>query len=133
VEDIEEITEFFNSILGVEVEVDCVILNEEEKEKRNFLIFVDNYRNAVSRSAKLHEEYGIDIWAYEDTYAKSLEGLIYLAFPEDVAEVILWYIYEHPLAESDEDRTLQDTNGGKYLIETTEELYNLILILEKND
>jgi len=133
VEDIEEITEFFNSILGVEVEVDCVILNEEEKEKRNFLIFVDNYRNAVSRSAKLHEEFGIDIWAYEDTYAKSLEGLIYLAFPEDVAEVILWYIYEHPLAESDEDRTLQDTNGGKYLIETTEELYNLILILEKND
>lgn len=132
-EDIEEITEFFNSILGVEVEVDCVILNEEEKEKRNFLIFVDNYRNAVSRSAKLHEEFGIDIWAYEDTYAKSLEGLIYLAFPEDVAEVILWYIYEHPLAESDEDRTLQDTNGGKYLIETTEELYNLILILEKND
>jgi hypothetical protein len=133
VEDIEEITGFFNSILGVEVEVDCVILNEEEKEKRNFLIFVDNYRNAVSRSAKLHEEFGIDIWAYEDTYAKSLEGLIYLAFPEDVAEVILWYIYEHPLAESDEDRTLQDTNGGKYLIETTEELYNLILILEKND
>ncbi len=132
-EDIEEITGFFNSILGVEVEVDCVILNEEEKEKRNFLIFVDNYRNAVSRSAKLHEEFGIDIWAYEDTYAKSLEGLIYLAFPEDVAEVILWYIYEHPLAESDEDRTLQDTNGGKYLIETTEELYNLILILEKND
>jgi hypothetical protein len=133
VEDIEEITGFFNSILGVEVEVDCVILNEEEKEKRNFLIFVDNYRNAVSRSAKLHEEFGIDIWAYEDTYAKSLEGLIYLAFPEDVAEVILWYIYEHPLAESDEDKTLQDTNGGKYLIETTEELYNLILILEKND
>jgi hypothetical protein len=133
VEDIEEITEFFNSILGVEVEVDCVILNEEEKEKRNFLIFVDNYRNAVSRSAKLHEEFGIDIWAYEDTYAKSLEGLIYLAFPEDITEVILWYIYEHPLAESDEDRTLQDTNGGKYLIETTEELYNLILILEKND
>ena len=132
-EDIEEITGFFNSILGVEVEVDCVILNEEEKEKRNFLIFVDNYRNAVSRSAKLHEEFGIDIWAYEDTYAKSLEGLIYLAFPEDVAEVILWYIYEHPLAESDEDKTLQDTNGGKYLIETTEELYNLILILEKND
>lgn len=130
-EDIEEITEFFNSILGVEVEIDCVILSEEEKEKRNFLIFVDNYRNAVSRSAKLHEEFGIDIWAYEDIYAKSLEGLIYLAFPEEVAELILWYIYEHPLAESNEDRTLQDTNGKEYLIETTEELYNLILILEK--
>ena len=129
-EDIEEITGFFNSILGVEVEVDCVILNEEEKEKRNFLIFVDNYRNAVSRSAKLHEEFGIDIWAYEDTYAKSLEGLIYLAFPEDITEVILWYIYEHPLAETDEDRTLNDTDGNSYIIQTSEELYNLIITLQ---
>ena len=130
-ENTDEITNLFNSVLGVKVEFDGKILTTEEKEKRNFLTFVDNYRNAVIRSTKLHEEYGIDIWAYENTYAKSLEGLIYLAFPEEVAELILWYIYEHPLAESDEDKTLQDTNGKKYLIETTEELYNLILILEK--
>lgn len=132
-ENTDEITNLFNSVLGIEVEFDGKILTPEEKEKRNFLIFVDNYRNAVIRSTKLHEEYGIDVWAYEDTYAKSLEGLIYLAFPEDVAEVILWYIYEHPLAESDEDRTVNDTNGNVYVIKTSEELYNLIVTLQDED
>lgn len=129
-EEIDDIVSLFNSVLGIEVEFDGVILTEEQKEKRNFLTFVDNYRNAVIRSTKLHEEYGIDVWAYEDTYAKSLEGLIYLAFPEDIAEVILWYIYEHPLAESDEDRTLNDTDGNEYIINTSEELYNLIVTLQ---
>lgn len=129
-EEIDDIVSLFNSVLGIEVEFDGVILTEEQKEKRNFLTFVDNYRNAVIRSTKLHEEYGIDVWAYEDTYAKSLEGLIYLAFPEDIAEVILWYIYEHPLAESDEDKTLNDTEGNQYIINTSEELYNLIVTLQ---
>ncbi len=129
-EEIDDIVSLFNSVLGIEVEFDGVILTEEQKEKRNFLTFVDNYRNAVIRSTKLHEEYGIDVWAYEDTYAKSLEGLIYLAFPEDIAEVILWYIYEHPLAESDEDKTLNDTDGNQYIINTSEELYNLIVTLQ---
>jgi hypothetical protein len=130
VEEIDNIVDLFNSVLGIEVEFDGVILTDEQKEKRNFLIFVDNYRNAILRSLKLQEEFGIDAWAFEDTYAKSLEGLIYLAFPEDIAEVILWYIYEHPLAESDEDRTLNDTEGNAYIIHTSEELYNLIVTLQ---
>lgn len=129
-EEIDNIVDLFNSVLGIEVEFDGVILTDEQKEKRNFLIFVDNYRNAILRSLKLQEEFGIDAWAFEDTYAKSLEGLIYLAFPEDIAEVILWYIYEHPLAESDEDRTLNDTEGNAYIIHTSEELYNLIVTLQ---
>jgi hypothetical protein len=130
VEEIDNIVDLFNSVLGIEVEFDGVILTDEQKEKRNFLIFVDNYRNAILRSLKLQEEFGIDAWAFEDTYAKSLEGLIYLAFPEDIAEVILWYVYEHPLAESDEDRTLNDTDGNAYIIHTSEELYNLIVTLQ---
>ena len=129
-EEIDNIVDLFNSVLGIEVEFDGVILTDEQKEKRNFLIFVDNYRNAILRSLKLQEEFGIDAWAFEDTYAKSLEGLIYLAFPEDIAEVILWYVYEHPLAESDEDRTLNDTDGNAYIIHTSEELYNLIVTLQ---
>jgi hypothetical protein len=130
VEEIDDIVNLFNSVLGVEVEFDGVILTDEQKEKRNFLIFVDNYRNAILRSLKLQEEFGIDAWAFEDTYAKSLEGLIYLAFPEDIAEVILWYVYEHPLAESDEDKTLNDSNGNQYVIHTSEELYKLIVTLQ---
>ena len=129
-EELDDIKNLFSSTLGVQVECDGKILTDAEKEKKNFLIFLDNYSNAVIRSTKLHEQYGIDIWGYEDMYAKSLEGLISLAFPEDIAELILWYVYEHPLAETDEDKTVSDTDGNQYVINNSEELYNLIITLQ---
>jgi hypothetical protein len=43
----------------------------------------------------MQEKFGLDLWSWEDLFAKSLEGLIYYTFEEEVAEVILWYIYEH--------------------------------------
>jgi hypothetical protein len=129
-EDLEGIKALFNSVLGVDIEIDGQILSEADKEKRNFLMFIDSYREAVLRSTHLHETYGIDLWSYEDIYAKSLEGLISLTFPEDVAELILWYVYEHPLAETDDDKTVSDSEGNTYLITNSEELYQLIITLE---
>jgi hypothetical protein len=130
-EELINIQDLFSSVLGVEVELDGEVLSEAELEKKNFILFVESYREAILRSTKLHEEYGIDIWAYEDLYAKSLEGLINLAFPADVCELILWYVYEHPLAENDTDKIVSDTEGNEYMIETAEELYNLIITLEE--
>jgi len=130
-EELINIQDLFSSVLGVEVELDGEVLSEAELEKKNFILFVESYREAILRSTRLHEEYGIDIWAYEDLYAKSLEGLINLAFPADVCELILWYVYEHPLAENDTDKIVSDTEGNEYMIETAEELYNLIITLEE--
>jgi hypothetical protein len=130
-EELINIQDLFSSVLGVEVELDGEVLSEAELEKKNFILFVESYREAILRSTRLHEEYGIDIWAYEDLYAKSLEGLISLAFPADVCELILWYVYEHPLAENDTDKIVSDTEGNEYMIETAEELYNLIITLEE--
>jgi len=128
--DSQEILKLFTDILKVDLQVEAEELSEQEREKKNFLLFVDSYRTAVIRSNGLHEAYGIDLWNYEDLYAKSLEGLIYLAFPEPVAELVLWYVYEHSLAEDDDDRTVTDEDGNIYLIKTSEELYDLILKME---
>jgi len=128
--DSKEIKNLFEDIFKVKLDVEAEVLSPEEKEKKYFLLFVDSYRDAVLRSGKLSDEYGIDLWSYEDLYAKSLEGLIYLAFPEPVAELVLWYIYEHSLAEDDEDRTVTDTDGNIYIIQNSEELYDLILKMD---
>ena len=62
-------------------------------------------------------------------FAKSLEGLIYYTFDEEVAEVILWYIYEHSLAEDEDDKVV-NYGDEAFVIETTEDLYNLICLIE---
>jgi hypothetical protein len=130
-EQLINIQDLFSSVLGIDVELDGEVLSEAELEKKNFILFIESYREAVLRSTNLQEKYGIDLWSYEDLYAKSLEGLINLTFPADVCELILWYVYEHPLAETEDDKIVSDTEGNQYKIETAEELYNLIITLEE--
>ena len=125
-----EIKNLFEDILNVKLKLEAEVLSPQEQEKKHFLLFVDSYKEAVIRSQTLIEQHGIDLWAYEDLYAKSLEGLIYLAFPEPVAELVLWYVYEHSLAEDDSDRTVTDTEGNEHLINNSEELYELILKMD---
>lgn len=129
--ELDDIKSLFNEVLGVEIELDGKILSEAEREKINFISFVDCYRQAVIRSNKIDEKFGINLWAYEDLFAKSLESLINLAFTDEISELILWYIYEHPLAESNEDRTVNDTSGNQYIVHNTEDLYDLIIKLQE--
>jgi hypothetical protein len=63
-------------------------------------------------------------------FAKSLEGLIYYTFDDEVAEVILWYIYEHSLAEEEGDNVV-NYGDDEFVIETAEDLYNLICLVEE--
>jgi len=128
--DLAGIKNLFEEVLQVDLKIEGEVLTPQEQEKKFFLLFVDSYREAVLRSQLLGEQYGIDLWEYENLYAKSLEGIIYLAFPEPVAELILWYVYEHTLAEDDSDRTVTDEEGNEYLISTSEELYELILKMD---
>ena len=125
-----EIKNLFEDILNVKLKLEAEVLSPQEQEKKHFLLFVDSYKEAVLRSQLLSEQHGIDLWSYEDLYAKSLEGLIYLAFPEPVAELVLWYVYEHSLAEDDSDRTITDKEGNEYLITNSVELYELILKMD---
>jgi hypothetical protein len=125
-----EIKNLFEDILNVKLKLEAEVLSPQEQEKKHFLLFVDSYKEAVFRSQLLSEQHGIDLWSYEDLYAKSLEGLIYLAFPEPVAELVLWYVYEHSLAEDDSDRTITDKEGNEYLITNSVELYELILKMD---
>lgn len=128
--DLSEIKNLFEEIFQVDLKIEGEPLSPQEQEKKFFLLFIDSYREAVLRSQSLSEQYGIDLWEYENLYAKSLEGIIYLAFPEPVVELILWYVYEHTLAEDDSDRMVTDEEGNEYLISTSEELYELILKMD---
>jgi hypothetical protein len=68
--------------------------------------------------------------SWEDLFAKSLEGIIYYTFEDEVAEVILWYIYEHYQAEDPEDKVII-FGEEQFMIETSEDLYDLICLVEE--
>ena len=126
----KDFKKFFQKMFDTPVEIQGVVLTAEELARKNFTIFVDNYKKAVTRSQEVQEKFGLDLWSWEDMFAKSLEGLINYAFSPESVEVILWYVYEHSLAEDESDYIV--TYGeDDFIIKTTEDLYELILLLEE--
>jgi hypothetical protein len=126
----KDFKKFFQKMFDTPVEIQGEVLTSEELTKKNFIIFVDNYKKAILRSREAQEKFGLDFWSWEDLFAKSLEGLIYYTFDDEVADVILWYIYEHSLAEDQEDKII-NFGDEQYVIETAEDLYDIICLYEE--
>jgi len=126
----KDFKKFFQKMFDTPIEIQGEILTPEALTRKNFITFVENYKKAILRSREAQEKFGLDFWAWEDMFAKSLEGLIYYSFGEEVAEVILWYIYEHSLTESEEDKIV-NYGDEQFIIETAEDLYDLICLFEE--
>ena len=126
----KDFKKFFQKLFDTPVDIQGEILTSEELTRKNFITFVDNYRKAVIRSQEMQEKFGLDLWSWEDLFAKSLEGIIYYTFEEEIADVILWYIYEHYLAEDPEDKII-NFGEEQFMIETSEDLYDLICLVEE--
>ena len=126
----KDFKKFFQKMFDTPVEIHGVVLTPEELDRQNFTIFVNNYKKAVFRSQEIQEKFGLDLWNWEDMFAKSLEGIINYAFTPESVEVILWYVYEHSLAEDESDYIV--TYGeDDFIIKTADDLYNLVLLLEE--
>jgi hypothetical protein len=117
--------------LGVPIEIQGEDPTPEVLDKKNFITFIDSYKKAVKRSMEVDDKYNLNLWEWDNLYAQSLEGLIYFTFDEYIAEVILWFIYEHDLVEDESDWVITDPEENQHLIKTSEDLYELVLKLEK--
>ena len=126
----KDFKKFFQKMFDTPVEIQGVTLTPQELDRKNFITFVNNYKTAVFRSQEIQEKFGLDLWSWEDMFAKSLEGLINYSFTPESVEVILWYVYEHTLAEEEGDYVV--TYGeDEYIIKTADNLYDLVLLLEE--
>jgi hypothetical protein len=126
----KDFKKFFQKMFDTPIEIQGEVLTPDQLDRKNFIIFVENYKKAVIRSQEIQEKFGLDLWPWEDMFAKSLEGLIYYSFDEEVADVILWYIYEHSLAEDQEDKII-NFGDEQFVIETAEDLYDIICLYEE--
>jgi hypothetical protein len=126
----KDFKKFFQKMFDTPIEIQGEVLTPDQLDRKNFIIFVENYKKAVIRSQEIQEKFSLDLWPWEDMFAKSLEGLIYYSFDEEVADVILWYIYEHSLAEDQEDKII-NFGDEQFVIETAEDLYDIICLYEE--
>ena len=106
----------------------------KSEEKEIFIETVVSLEHCWTRTNIMHEELGIDLWSYEETYYKIIENLIFLKYSESIANLILWYVYDR----FDADGKLLGLNvtiPGKepklYMVKTPLNLWNLIEKINK--
>jgi hypothetical protein len=106
----------------------------KSEEKEIFIETVVLLEHCWTRTNVMHEELGIDLWSYEETYYKVIENLIFLKYSESIANLVLWYVYDRFDADG-KLLGLSITLPGKepklHMVKTPSDLWNLIEKINK--
>lgn len=106
----------------------------KSEEKEIFIETVVLLEHCWSRTNVMHEELGIDLWSYEETYYKVIENLIFLKYSESIANLILWYVYDRFDADGKLlglNITLPGKEPKLHMVKTPSDLWNLIEKINK--
>lgn len=106
----------------------------KSEEKEIFIETVVLLEHCWSRTNVMHEELGIDLWSYEETYYKVIENLIFLKYSESIANLILWYVYDRFDADGKLlglNVTLPGKQPKLHMVKTPSDLWNLIEKINK--
>ena len=106
----------------------------KSEEKEIFIETVVLLEHCWSRTNIMHEELGIDLWSYEETYYKVIENLIFLKYSESIANLILWYVYDRFDADGKLlglNITLPGKQPKLHMVKTPSDLWNLIEKINK--
>lgn len=106
----------------------------KSEEKEIFIETVVHLEHCWTRTNVMHEELGIDLWSYEETYYKIIENLIFLKYSESIANLILWYVYDRFDADGKLlglNITLPGKEPKLHMVKTPSDLWNLIEKINK--
>lgn len=110
--------------------------NRKENEKETFIETVVLLEHCWLKTNFLHEEVKIDLWNYEENYYKIIENLIFMKYTSDIANLILWYVYDRFDADGKIlglDITFPGKEPKMFILKTPTDLWNLIEKINKSN
>ena len=113
-------------------------INKRNKSngKDTFIETVILLEHCWLRTNFLHEEVKIDLWNYEENYYKIIENLIFMQYSEEVANLILWYVYDRFDADGKVlglDITFPGKEPKLFILKTPTDLWNLVEKINKSN
>ena len=103
--------------------------DRKSNEKETFIETVVLLEHCWLRTNFLHEEVKIDLWNYEENYYRIIENLIFMQYSEEVANLILWYVYDRFDADGKIlglDITFPGKEPKRFILKTPTDLWNLV-------
>lgn len=124
--------EAFEKLLNSQVLIRQKKRNKEFKKKTLFISLIEQYENALNKSTRLQDEFGIDLFEYEEPFYGVIDKLMLLMWGSNVYEIITFYLYEKHNLDGTLNylvETQEDGSEEEVFIKTPEELYNYLFKL----
>jgi hypothetical protein len=121
---LEDINDFFRETLGDKVKI--TIPNEPENEKDQLKFIVEMLQSIVERDFKLAELINVEFTSYNEPFFIIIENLIALHYGDDVADMLMFYIYGNKDENGNDIPYNEDEEGNPIYIKTFDDLWNAI-------
>jgi hypothetical protein len=121
---LEDINDFFRETLGDKVKI--TIPNEPENEKDQLKFIVEMLQSIVERDFKLAELINVEFTSYNEPFFIIIENLIALHYGDDVADILMFYVYGNKDENGNDVPYNEDEEGNPIYIKTFDDLWNAI-------
>jgi len=109
--------------------------NKALKKKALFISLMNQYEKSVNKSQKLHEEFAIDLFDYEEPFYSIIDKLMLLMWGANVYELVTFYVYERIGLDGIPNHLIEtdsDGNEKEIHLATAEDLYNYLITIDPN-
>jgi len=102
----------------------------KKKEKDKFIRLVDSLKNLNTRANTLQDDFGINLFYYEDIHYQLLEDLLEEVYGGAVSKVIFWWVYDAEDPKNNDYKIRDEKTEAEYTVRSTKQLYNIIKKLD---
>lgn len=121
--------EAFEQLLNSPVLIKKQRRNKAFKKKILFISLIEQYENALNKSARLQSEFGLDLFEYEEPFYGVIDKLMLLTWGMNVYELVTFYLYERLNLDGTINylvETKEDGSEVEVFLKTPEDLYNYL-------
>jgi len=121
----QDILKHLQKFVGDNVTIKESPKSEEEREELLFIDTINTLDSIFVSDNKLHEDYGIDLLGFTQSYYHAIENLIVMLVGYDKADIIWWWVCER-FAEDRKLLGIGTEDGKVHMIKTPKQLYKFL-------
>lgn len=122
---LQELQKQIEKIMGAKGSLKKRRKTEEDIQRELFINIIPLLQHIAYRDVMLEADYGIKMENYEDLFFQIIDGLIYMHFGPEIAELISFYVYNSKNPDGTVNDLL-DQNGELVPLDTIEDLWELV-------
>ena len=125
-ENVSNIQDLIEEILGCKVGIRRKKISNEGFDKHFFIKIIDNIDYVFNRSFLVEADLGINLKGYDEPFFETIDMLLEMNYNKDQMEVVNFFLYGRFNADGTINSLVDEENGDVVILDTAEDLWNVL-------